>query len=135
MIPRSIFLPEHEQFRDSVRRFIEREIVPYHARWEEQGMVDRELWLKAGAAGLLCPNMPEEYGGFGADYRFNAVITEELARAGATGPGFSIHSDMVATYIATFGTEEQKQRWLPRMVRGEVDRRTGADRARRPAAT
>jgi alkylation response protein AidB-like acyl-CoA dehydrogenase len=120
LIPRRIFLPEHEQFRDSVRRFIDREIVPHHERWEEQGKVDRELWVKAGAAGLLCPNLPEEYGGCGPDYRFNAVITEEMARAGATGPGFSIHSDMVATYIATFGTPEQKAQWLPRMVSGEV---------------
>lgn len=120
MITRTIFETEHEQFRDSVRRFIEREITPHHERWEEQGMVDRELWLKAGAAGLLCPNLPEEYGGCGPDYRFNVVITEEMARAGATGPGFSIHSDMVATYIATFGTAEQKDRWLPKMVSGEA---------------
>jgi acyl-CoA dehydrogenase len=120
MISRGLFSSEHEQFRDSVRRFIEREIAPHHERWEEQGKVDRELWLKAGAAGLLCPNLPEAYGGYGADYLFNVVITEELARAGATGPGFSVHSDMVATYIATFGTEEQKQRWLPKMASGEV---------------
>lgn len=120
MITRTIFQTEHEQFRDSVRRFIEREITPHHERWEEQGMVDRDLWLKAGAAGLLCPNLPEEYGGCGPDYRFNVVITEELARAGATGPGFSIHSDMVATYIATFGTAEQKDHWLPKMVSGEA---------------
>lgn len=120
MIPRTLFSSEHEQFRDSVRRFIEREITPYHAQWEEQGMVARELWPKAGAAGLLCPNISEAYGGFGADYLFNVVITEEMARAGATGPAFHVHSDMVATYIATFGTEEQKHRWLPKMVSGEV---------------
>jgi len=120
MIPRTLFETEHEQFRDSVRRFVETEIVPHHERWEEAGMVDRELWTKAGAAGLLCPSLPETYGGFGADFLFNVVIIEELARAGATGPGFSVHSDMVATYIYTFGTEEQKQRWLPKMVTGEV---------------
>src|SRR5262245_39736293 len=120
MIPRNLFRPEHDQFRDSVRRFVEREIVPHHERWEEQGKVDRELWIKAGNAGLLCPNLPEEYGGSGPDYLFNVVITEELARAGATGPGFAVHSDMVATYIATFGTEAQKKRWLPGMARGEV---------------
>jgi alkylation response protein AidB-like acyl-CoA dehydrogenase len=120
MIPRSIFASEHEQFRDSVRRFIGEEITPHHERWEEAGMVDRELWTKAGAAGLLCPSLPETYGGFGADYLFNVVIIEELARAGATGPGFSVHSDMVATYIHTFGSEQQKQRWLPKMVSGEV---------------
>jgi alkylation response protein AidB-like acyl-CoA dehydrogenase len=120
MIPRTLFDSEHEQFRDSVRRFVDKEIVPHHERWEEAGMVDRELWTKAGAAGLLCPSLPESYGGFGADFLFNVVIIEELARAGATGPGFSVHSDMVATYIYTFGTEEQKQKWLPRMVTGEV---------------
>lgn len=118
MIPRTLFSHEHEQFRDSIRRFIEKEILPHHERWEDAGMVDRELWPKAGAAGLLCPNLPEAYGGYGADYLFNVVIIEELARVGATGPGFSIHSDMVATYIYTFGTEEQKLRWLPRMAAG-----------------
>lgn len=120
MIPRSIFSHEHEQFRDSIRRFIDKEIVPHHERWEEAGIVDRELWPKAGAAGLLCPNLPEAYGGYGADFLFNVVIIEEIARVGATGPGFSIHSDMVATYIYTFGTEEQKQKWLPRMAAGTV---------------
>jgi acyl-CoA dehydrogenase len=120
MIPRTLFSSEHEQFRDSVRRFIEEQIIPNHERWEEAGKVDRELWPKAGEAGLLCPNVPEAYGGPGADYLFNVVIIEELARAGATGPGFSIHSDMVATYIHSFGTEEQKRRWLPKMVAGEV---------------
>jgi acyl-CoA dehydrogenase len=120
MIERKLFSPEHEQFRDTVRRFIEREIIPHHERWEEQGKVDRELWPKAGAAGLLCPNLPEAYGGYEADYLFNVVINEELARAGATGPGFAVHSDMVATYIATFGSEAQKHRWLPGMVSGQV---------------
>jgi len=120
MIPRTFFSPEHDQFRATVRRFIEREITPHHERWEEQGQVDREVWLKAGAAGLLCPNLPEAYGGSGADYLFNVVLTEELARAGATGPGFAVHADMVATYIATFGSEEQKRRWLPKMASGEV---------------
>lgn len=118
MIPRTLFQAEHEQFRDSVRRFIEREILPHHERWEEQGRVDRELWTKAGEAGLLCPNLPEAYGGCGPDYLLNVVITEELARAGVTGPGFSVHSDMVATYIATFGTEAQKDHWLPKMLSG-----------------
>lgn len=120
MIPRTIFSPEHEQFRDSVRRFIEREITPHHERWEEEGVVDRELWRKAGAAGMLCANLAEEYGGFGADYLFNVVITEEMARAGATGPAFHVHSDMVATYIATFASEELKKYWLPRMASGDA---------------
>ncbi|MDB5968334.1 MAG: Acyl-CoA dehydrogenase [Hydrocarboniphaga sp.] len=120
MIPRSLFSPEHEQFRDAVRKFIEREITPHHERWEEEGKVDRELWLKAGEAGLLCPNLAEAYGGYGADFLFNVIITEEMARAGATGPGFSVHSDMVATYIASFGSEQQKQHWLPKMAAGQA---------------
>jgi alkylation response protein AidB-like acyl-CoA dehydrogenase len=120
MIPRTLFSQGHEQFRESVRRFIEREITPHYERWEEQGMVDREIWTKAGAVGLLCPNIPQAYGGQGADYLFNVVITEELARGGVTGPGFAVHSDMVATYIAAFGTEQQKTRWLPGMVSGEI---------------
>src|ERR1700744_972886 len=120
MIQRDLFSHEHDQFRDSVRRFIEREITPHHEAWEEQGKVDRNLRRKAGDAGLLCPNISQAYGGSGADYLFNVVITEELARAGATGPGFAVHSDMVATYIATYGSEDQKQRWLPKMVSGEA---------------
>lgn len=120
MIERSIFSEEHEIFRESVRRFIEREIVPYHARWEEDGVVPRELWLKAGAEGLLCCTVPEEYGGLGLDYLFDVVVFEELWRVGASGPGFLIHVDLVATYILSFGTDEQKRYWLPRMVRGEA---------------
>jgi alkylation response protein AidB-like acyl-CoA dehydrogenase len=120
MMKRRFFRDEHEIFRDAVRRFIEREITPYHALWEREGCVPRELWRKAGEAGLLCTNAPEAYGGLGADFLYNVVITEELARAGTTGPGFMVHSDLVAPYIATFGSEEQKRFWLPRMVRGEA---------------
>ena len=120
MIERSLFSEEHHMFRESVRRFIEREIVPYHAGWEEAGIVPRELWLKAGAEGLLCCTVPEEYGGLGLDYLFDVVVFEELWRAGASGPGFLIHTDLVATYILSFGTEEQKRQWLPKMVRGEA---------------
>ena len=120
MIERSLFSEEHDMFRESVRRFIEREIVPFHAGWEEDGIVPRELWLKAGAEGLLCCTVPEEYGGLGLDYLFDVVVFEELWRAGASGPGFLIHADLVATYILSFGTEEQKRRWLPKMVRGEA---------------
>jgi acyl-CoA dehydrogenase len=120
MLPRTLFSPEHDAFRDSVRRFIEKEILPHHERWEDQGMVDRDIWTKAGAAGMLCANLPEAYGGYGADYLYNVVITEELSAAGVTGPGFAVHSEMVATYIATFGSEEQKLRWLPKMAAGTV---------------
>ncbi len=120
MIARTLFSSDHEIFRESVRRFIENEITPYHAEWEEAGAVPRELWLKAGDAGLLCCSVPEEYGGAGADYLYDVVVFEEMARAGATGPGFMIHTDLVATYIRSFGTEEQRRYWLPKMVAGEA---------------
>ena len=120
MIDRTIFREEHDMWRETVRKFIEREIVPFHAQWEEDGIVPRELWLKAGQEGMLCCTVPEEYGGLGLDYLFDAVVFEELWRVGASGPGFLIHTDLVATYIMSFGTEEQKRHWLPKMVRGEA---------------
>jgi alkylation response protein AidB-like acyl-CoA dehydrogenase len=120
MIKRDLFNEEHEAFRDTVRKFIEKEIAPYHAQWEEDGIVPRELWLKAGAAGMLCCTIPQEYGGLDADYLFDVVVFEEMARSGYTGPGFLIHCDLVATYIKSFGTEQQKRHWLPKMVAGEA---------------
>ncbi len=120
MIPRTIFGEEHEMWRRTVRHFVEKEIVPFHAAWEEDGIVPRELWLKAGEAGMLCCTVPEAYGGLGLDYLFDVVVFEELWRVGASGPGFLIHTDLVATYILTFGSEEQKRHWLPKMVRGEA---------------
>src|SRR5882757_3010661 len=120
MIERTIFREEHHIFRESVRRFVDREIVPFHAQWEKDGIVPRELWLKAGAEGLLCCTVPEEYGGMGLDYLFDVVVFEELWRSGASGPGFLIHTDLVATYLLSFGSEAQKQRWLPKMVTGEA---------------
>jgi len=118
ILPRPTYNDEHELYREAVRRFLETEVVPRHREWEEEGVVSRDIWLKAGAAGFLCSNVPEEFGGAGADYRYNAVFTEELGRVGATGPGFAVHSDMAANYILNFGTEEQKRRWLPGMVAG-----------------
>src|SRR5258708_6045071 len=120
MIERTIFREEHAIFRESVRRFVDREIVPFHAQWEKDGIVPRELWLKAGAEGLLCCTVPEQYGGLGLDYLFDVVVFEELWRSGASGPGFLIHTDLVATYLLSFGTEEQKREWLPKMVSGEA---------------
>ena len=120
MFKRELFNEDHEAFRSTVRRFIDHEIAPFHAQWEDSGVVPRELWRKAGAAGLLCCTVPEAYGGAGADYLFDVVVFEEMARSGFTGPGFMIHCDLVATYIAGFGTEAQKQQWLPKMVRGEA---------------
>jgi acyl-CoA dehydrogenase len=120
MISRTLFAPEHDLFRDTVRRFIAKEIAPFHAEWEEAGIVPRELWQKAGAAGLLCCSVPEAYGGPGADYLYDVVVFEEMARGGFTGPGFMIHTDLVSTYIRSFGTEAQKRHWLPKMVAGEA---------------
>jgi acyl-CoA dehydrogenase len=120
MIERNLFNSEHDMWRDSVRRFVDKEIVPFHAQWEKDGIVPRELWLKAGEAGLLCCTVPEEFGGLGLDYLFDVVVFEELWRVGASGPGFLIHTDLVATYILSFGTDEQKRHWLPKMVRGEA---------------
>jgi len=122
MIHRTIFAEEHELYRDSVRRFIEQEMVPHHRQWERDGLVPRSLWRKAGEHGLLCANVAEEYGGAGADWAYNVVVIEELARAGVSGPGsgFMVHSEMAASYIASFGSEEAKQRYLPKMVTGEM---------------
>lgn len=119
MIERNLFKEEHEIWRATVRRFMEKEVVPFHQEWEKVGQVPRELWLKAGEAGLLCCTVPEEYGGLGLDYLFDVVVFEELWRAGASAPGFLIHTDLVATYVLTFGTENQKKKWLPKMVKGE----------------
>ena len=120
MIPRTLFAAEHELFRETVREFVQREVLPYHAGWEEDGVVSREVWLRAGEAGLLCTAVPIEYGGQGGDFLFSLVVAEELASAGATGPFFHLHSDIVAPYILEYGTEEQKLKWLPLMALGEA---------------
>jgi acyl-CoA dehydrogenase len=120
LFDREIFDEDHDIFRQSARKFMEREVVPHHERWEKQGQVDREAWAKAGQAGLLCPNLPEEYGGPGADFLYSAIIIEELAYVGATGPGFSLHSDIVAPYILHHGSEDLKRKWLPKFVSGET---------------
>src|SRR3546814_12304977 len=105
-------------WRESVRKFVEREIVPYHDEWEKEGIVPRELWLKAGAAGMLCCTVPAEYGGLGLDYLFDAVVYEELWRVGASGPGFLIPTDLYATSILSFCPDEPNQPCLPPTVRG-----------------
>ena len=120
MFKRELFNQDHDAFRNTVQRFIAKEIAPFHAQWEEAGIVPRDLWLKAGAAGMLCCTVPEQYGGIGADYLFDVVVFEEMARSGFSGPGFMIHCDLVATYIASFGSEQQKQEWLPKMVAGQA---------------
>jgi acyl-CoA dehydrogenase len=120
MLTRTIFGEEHELFRDQARRFLEEEVIPHHAAWEEAGIVPRAVWRKAGAAGLLCPAIPEQYGGGGGTRLHSAVLIEETARAGASGLGFGLHSDIVAPYILAYGTEEQKKTWLPKLATGEV---------------
>ncbi len=115
---RTAYNQDHELFRDQVRRFISREVTPHLARWEKQGMVDRSFWLACGEAGLLCPGVPEEYGGLGLDYGFNAVFHEELFYVGAI-PGPAAH-EIAGEYILHYGSEAQKQLWLPRMIKGET---------------
>jgi len=116
-----LYTSEHEDFRKTARTFYEREVLPHHDQWEQDGIVPRELWLKAGAAGLLCFDVPEEYGGPGVqDFRYNVILSEEQTRAGVSGPGFSVHTDIIVPYLTTLGSEEQKQRWLPGTVSGEI---------------
>jgi acyl-CoA dehydrogenase len=117
---RPVFRDDHELFRDTARRFVENEISPHLHEWEKAGIVPKSLWLKAGAAGLLCATVPEEYGGSGGDFGHSAVMVEELARANATAVGFTTHSEIVTPYIVAYGTQEQKLKWLPRMVSGEL---------------
>ncbi|WP_110182852.1 acyl-CoA dehydrogenase family protein [Nocardioides solisilvae] len=117
----TVFEAEHEDFRQTARAFMEKEVVPHHAEWDAAGIVPRELWRKAGDAGLLCFDVPEEYGGPGIDdFRFNVIVSEEATRVGASGPGFSVHTDIIVPYLVALGTEEQKQRWLPGCVSGEI---------------
>ncbi len=119
-IERTLFDSDHEIFRDTVRRFVEEEIAPFHAQWEKDGKISRDAWLKAGELGLLCASMPEEYGGGGVERTHSVILLEELARAGATGPGFGLHSEIVAPYINRYGSEEQKRKFLPKMAKGEM---------------
>jgi long-chain-acyl-CoA dehydrogenase len=117
----SIYEQEHEDFRQTARTFLEREVKPYHDQWEKDGQVDREVWRKAGEAGLLCFDVDEQYGGAGVkDFRYNVVFTEEITRAGASGVGFPVHNDVIVPYISALADDEQKQRWLPGLVSGDL---------------
>lgn len=131
MIDRTLFNADHEAFRDSFRRFVEKEITPFHDGWEEQGYVDRDVWRSAGANGFLCMTMPEEYGGSGADRLYSVAQMEEIARAGVSGIGFGLHSEIVAPYILHYGTEAQKKHYLPLLATGEM---VGAIAMSEPAA-
>ena len=117
---RNILEPEHLMFRDAVRRFVEKEVKPQHAQWEEAGIVPRSVWRKAGEQGFLGVDVPEAYGGGGVkDFRYNALLIEEMARAATTGPGFSVHNDIVIPYLLSYANDEQKARWLPKICTGE----------------
>ena len=131
MIERTLFDADHQTFRDSFRKFIDKEIAPFHADWEEQGYVDRAVWNKAGENGFLCMSMPEEYGGSDADKLYSVIQFEEVARAGVSGIGFSLHSEIVAPYILHYGTPEQKAKYLPKLASGEM---IGAIAMSEPAA-
>ncbi len=121
MTARRIFTEEHEAFREAVGTFLDREAVPHHAQWEADGIVDREIWRKAGAQGLLGLQLPEEYGGGGTpDFRFNAVLGEEMTKRGIHGCAFTLFNDMIAPYLLASATEEQQKRWLPGLCSGEL---------------
>ena len=131
MIPRTLFNADHEAFRSSFRRFMDKEIAPFHEAWEEQGYVDREVWRKAGKNGFLCMTMPEAYGGSDADKLYSVVQMEELSRAGFTGIGYGLHSEIVAPYLLHYGTDAQKAKYLPLLATGEM---VGAIAMSEPAA-
>ena len=120
MMERNLFSEEHEQFRKTVRSFLEREVVPNQERWAEAGIVDRETWLKAGQAGLLCPWLEEEQGGGGGDFLHSVIVIEEMAKIYESGFSMSLHSDIIVPYIHAFGSAEQKQEYLPKCASGEV---------------
>lgn len=107
-------------FRSNVRRFMQDSVIPNLDKWNKQGHPDRKVWLEAGKHGFLCVTTPEQYGGAGADRKYSAVLIEEQQRANAAGPGFVMHSEIVAGYIERFGDELQKKTWLPKMTRGEI---------------
>jgi alkylation response protein AidB-like acyl-CoA dehydrogenase len=121
LLEREIYASEeHKMMQDMIQDFINNEIMDHIEAWEEQGMVSREIWERAGALGLLCIDMPEKYGGSGLDFSFSALFIEELGKKGITGPGFSLHSDIVAPYLLKYGTEAQKEKYLPAMATGEM---------------
>ncbi len=118
---RTIFTEEHDAFRDLVARFVRDRIEPFHEQWEQDGHVPRELWAEAGAHGLLCTDVPTEYGGGGVrDFRYNVVVTEELTKVGASGVGFPLHNDVIVPYLLAYADDQQKPRWLPSMADGRT---------------
>ena len=120
MIERTLFNPDHESFRDSFRRFMDAEIAPFHAAWEQQGFVDKQVWRKAGELGFLNMSMPSAYGGADADKLFSVIQIEELSAAGFSGIGFGLHSEIVSPYLLHYGTDAQKNKYLPLLSSGEM---------------
>ena len=117
----ALYEPEHDAFRQAVRSFVAKQVAPFHEQWEKDGVVDRGVWLEGGKQGLLGMDVPEQYGGGGVrDFRYNCVVSEELTRAGASGVGFTLHNDVMAPYLLDLTTDEQKSRWLPGFVTGEL---------------
>ena len=131
MITRTLFSSDHDAFRDSFKRFMQAEIAPHHAQWEEQGYVDKVVWQKAGALGFLCMSLPEAYGGADADKLYSIIQMEELSAAGFSGIGYGLHSEIVAPYLLHYGTESQKAKYLPKLASGEM---VGAIAMTEPAA-
>ncbi|MBX9388420.1 acyl-CoA dehydrogenase family protein [Streptomonospora nanhaiensis] len=118
---REIFETDHDLYRESVAAFLKREVVPFHDRWEKDGIVPREVWTKAGEVGILGLGVPAEYGGSGTDdFRFNAIVAGEICRVGASGLGFGLQNDVMAPYLVRLTTEEQRRRWLPGFASGEL---------------
>lgn len=118
---RTLFDDEHKMFAESFRNFCQTQVEPHNSEWESAGIVPRELWIEAGKQGFLGFNVEEEYGGGGVrDFRYNTVISEELTKVGASGPGFTLHNDVVAPYLTDLCTDEQKARWLPKFCTGEL---------------
>lgn len=121
MLDLEIYTEEHEMFRKALRKMLDKEAYPHFERWEQARDIPREFWLKLGESGFLCPMVGEQYGGLGLDFGYAAILTEELERVGAgLASGIALHSDIVTPYIEAYGTEEQKQKWLPKSVTGEL---------------
>ena len=121
LLERDIYASEeHKMMQKMIQDFIRNEIIDHIDEWEKNGMVSRDIWERAGALGLLCIDMPEQYGGTGLDFSFSALFIEELAKQGINGPGFSLHSDIIAPYLLKYGTEAQKQKYLPIMATGKM---------------
>ena len=117
----SLLTEEQKMFREAVKEFLNRDVMPHHEQWEKDGIVSREVWEKAGENGFLCMDAPEEYGGMGeTDYRYLAILAHEMGYAGAHGPGYIIQNELVVPYLMAFGNEEQKKKYLPKMATGEL---------------